>query len=156
MINSQELITTLKEVKQKKRIPYNAILDELKVNGVPCVSKTTLRRIFENGSELKASSFNYEETLLPVYNAVSRIAGLGVSPEIREIESLKAALHLQTEELAKILELKEQLAGNISFMKTQIAEKDALIRRLIDRLDQKDEIIRQLLLDLKTPKCNEW
>ena len=155
MVNSQDLIAMIKEAKQAKRISYSAILDELKVNGTPSVSMTTLRRIFENGSEQKASSFNYEETLLPVYAAINRITGTDVSPEAKEIEGLKTALHLQAEELNKALELKEQLAGSVSFLKEQITEKDSLIRRLIDRLDQKDEIIRQLLLDLKTPKCNE-
>ena len=120
---SQALISQLKEIKQRKKISYNEIMQALPTeNGVPAISKTTLQRVFADDSESRASRFNYEETLLPIADAISRIDGESNNP-------------LQTD--------------IILLLKEQIEEKDALIKRLIDRLDQKDDIIRQFLVDMK-------
>ena len=121
--NSQELIRKIKEIKHEKKITYDAILQALpKENGVPVLSLTTIRRICANDSESRASSFNYEETLLPVLEALNTIIGdTEDSPQAKEIARLNLI----------------------------IEGKDDLIARLIGRLDQKDEIIRQLLIDMR-------
>jgi len=120
---SQALIRQLKDIKQRKKISYNEIMDALPTeNGVPAISKTTLQRVFAEDSETRASRFNYEETLLPIAEAINRIDG--GSDDILQSDI-------------------------ILLLKEQISEKDALISRLIDRLDQKDEIIRQFLTDMK-------
>jgi len=154
--NSQDLIKQLKETRAKKKITYNEILNELSVNGTPSLSMTTLRRVFSAGSEDKASSFNYEETLLPISEAMKRIAGDEDSPQAREIEALRSMISIQSEAIDRIMEFKQELSASVEKMSEQIQikdnqmiEKDSLIRRLIDRLDQKDEIIHQFLIDLK-------
>lgn len=127
MEKSQAIIKQIKEAKQKNKIPYHKIMEELTENGVPAISMTTLRRVCANGSESRASSFSYEGTLLPIAEAVKRIdEGNDDSP--KEVKDLKTV---------------------ICYLADQISEKDALISRLIDRLDQKDEIIRQFIADLK-------
>ena len=121
---SQELIRKIKESKQKHKISCNEIMEAIpKENGIPALSMTTLRRVLKDDSEAKASSFNYEETLLPIAEAISRIEGTE-----------------QTDATT--------IADGVSFLMDQISEKDALIRRLIDRLDQKDAIIHQFLIDM--------
>ena len=147
---SQALIKQIKEIKQQKKITYNDILDALTENGIPALSLTTLRRVFANNSETRASSFNYEETLLPIAEAMKRIAGdSDDSPQATEIKALKTAISIQHEELDRILEIKEHLEASTQFFTEQINEKDKLIKRLIDRLDQKDEIIQQFINDMK-------
>ena len=148
MTKSQELIINLKETKKRKHITYNAILDELTVNGIPLLSMTTLRRVFANGSENKASSFNYEETLLPISEALTKIAGTE-DPHRKEIETLNNMLRIQSDAIDRMILTKDQLLAKIDAYAQLITEKDALITRLIDRLDQKDEIIRQFIADLK-------
>ena len=148
MTKSQELIRQLKETRKRKNITYNAILDELTVNGAPLLSMTTLRRVFANDSESKASSFNYEETLLPISDALKRITG-DEHPHKKEIDSLNNMIRVQGDAIDRLMAAKEHLLSRVEFLTQQITEKDALIARLIDRLDQKDEIIRQFLTDLK-------
>lgn len=146
---SQAIISEIKELKEKNKITYSAILDELKVNEVQTLSLTTLRRVFASGSENRASGFNYEETLLPIRDALRRIDGSPDTPEAREIENLREIISSQHEELDRTLELKEHLDDRNNFLTAQIAEKDAMIKRLMDRLDQKDEIIQQFIVDLR-------
>lgn len=130
METAQELIRHIKEAKARARgkITYDDIIDELTVNGSPRVSKTTIRRVFANGSEDRASSFNYEETLLPIYNALRELSGIDDSPQAKEI------LHFM-----------EQIA----LKDKQIEEMNKMIARLMNRLDRKDDIIEQFITDLR-------
>ena len=116
---ANELIRQIKEIKERKKITYNDIMEALpRENGIPVLSFATVRRVFASGSENRASSFNYESTLLPISETIKRIDG--------SIDNLPQA-------------------DIILLLKEQIEEKDDLIQRLIDRLDQKDEIIKQFL-----------
>ena len=126
-METNQMIRKMKAVKQQRRISYNDIMTELTVNGSPTVSMTTLRRVFAEGSEDRASSFNYEETLLPIAQAMRNITGC---PDDHSEET-------------------EQLCEEIRNLEEQLNKKDEMIMRLIDRLDQKDEIIRQFLIDLR-------
>jgi len=135
-MDAQELIMKMKSVKQQRKISYGEIIDQLTVNGTPTVSMTTLRRVFAAGSEDRASSFNYEATLLPIAEAMRKLAGCpDESAHEEEISRLKDKIH----------GYKDQ----ISALNDKIDQKDALIERLIDRLEQKDNIIRQFLIDMK-------
>ena len=127
---SEKIIQQAKDIKQTKNLQYSDIMKEIRTeNGVPVVSLTTLKRVLADGSENRASRFNYEETLLPILDAIKRIDGDSDDAQpTEEIKALKMLIDLQNEELAR---------------------KDALTKRLIDRLDQKDEIIKQFILDMK-------
>lgn len=129
MEKSQELIIQAKEAKQQKKFTYDDIMNVLTKNGVPAVSLSTVRRVFAPGSEEKASSFNYEETLLPILNAIKDLMGDEEdSPMTKELNAFRGTLELVT---------------------AQLKEKDLLIERLIDRLNAKDDIIHQFLADMK-------
>ena len=135
LTRSQELIRQLKEVKQKNEITYPRIMDRMEKKG-KFVSLTTLRRVFADGSETNANSFSYENTLLPIAEAL--LEPEDVPTEDPQIDALKAVIHVQNEEIARLHEMKEHLEGRITFLLEQIEKKDR-------RMDEKDEIIRKLM-----------
>lgn len=137
--NKQELIRQLKESKQRNEITYPRIMDRMEKNG-KYVSLTTLRRVFAEGSEMNAQSFSYENTLLPIAEALLDVEDVPTvdSPYAKEIDGLKSVIHVQNEEIARLHELKEHLEDRITFLLDQISKKDA-------RMDQKDEIIKRLM-----------
>ena len=140
LTRSQELIKLLKETKQKNEVTYPRIMDRMEKNG-KYVSLTTLRRVFAEGSETNASNFSYENTLLPIAEALLDAEDLPTSennPYAKEIDALKAVIRCQNEELSRLHEMKEHLEDRITFLINQITLKDK-------RMDEKDEIIRKLM-----------
>lgn len=138
--NKQELIKQLKEAKDRLEYTYPRIIDEMEKSG-KFVSLSTLRRVFADGSEMNASSFSYENTLLPIAEVLLRAEDVPTpqdSPYAKEIDGLKAVIHVQNEELVRLHELKEHLESRVTFLLEQIERKDR-------RMDEKDEIIRRLM-----------
>lgn len=143
LTKAQELIKMLKEAKQRNEVTYPRILDRMEKNG-KFVSLTTLRRVFADGSEQNAQSFNYENTLLPIAEALLDVEDVPTddnSPYAKEIDGLKAVIHVQNEEIARLHEMKEHLEDRITFLLEQIEKKDR-------RMDEKDDIIRRLMAKL--------
>lgn len=137
---AEDLIRQLKEAKAKNEITYPRILDRLDKAG-KYVSLTTLRRVFADGSENGATSFSYENTLLPIAEVLLNVEDVPTSedaPNAAEIDALKAVIHVQNEEIARLHDLKDHLEGRITFLLEQIEKKDR-------RMDEKDEIIRRLM-----------
>lgn len=122
-MESAEIVREVQNIKQARKITYQEILDAMTENGVPALSLSTLRRVFTCDAE-QARKFNYEETLIPIRDAIKRIDGTSDDYPDEENKALRIIIDLQDKELDR---------------------KDALIKRLIDRLDQKDEIIKKLL-----------
>ena len=146
---AQELIRQLKEIKQSNEITYPRIMERMEKNG-KFVSLTTLRRVFASGSESNADSFNYENTLLPIAEALMSVEDVPTvpsAPYAKEIDALKAVIHVQNEEIARLHDIKEHLDARITFLIDQIALKDK-------RMDEKDEIIRRLM-DVCVPKVKD-
>ena len=140
LTRSQELVRKLKEVKKKNEITYPRIMERMEKNG-RFVSLTTLRRVFADGSERNADSFNYENTLLPIAEVLLNVEDVPTeasSPYAKEIDALKAVIHVQNEEIARLHDMKEHLESRITFLLEQIEKKDR-------RMDEKDEIIRKLM-----------
>ena len=140
LTRSQELIKLLKETKQKNEVTYPRIMDRMEKNG-KYVSLTTLRRVFADGSEANAGNFSYENTLLPIAEALLDAEDIPTpadNPYAKEIDALKAVIHCQNEELSRLHEIKEHLEDRITFLINQIALKDK-------RMDQKDELIKKLM-----------
>ena len=137
---SQQLIKELKEIKKANEITYPRIIERMEKNG-KTVSLTTLRRVFADGSEDNAGNFSYENTLLPIAEVLLNVEDLPTpqsSPYAKEIDGLKAVIHVQNEEIARLHELKEHLESRITFLLEQIEKKDR-------RMDEKDEMIRKLM-----------
>lgn len=137
LTNAQELIRQLKEAKARNEITYPRLIEMLDRNGKP-VSLTTLRRVFADGSETNAGSFSYEHTLLPIAEALLNVEDIPSDQASPEVEGLKAVIHVQNEEIARLHEIKEHLEDRITFLLEQIEKKDR-------RMDEKDEIIRRLM-----------
>ena len=140
LTRSQELIKLLKETKQKNEVTYPRIMDRMEKNG-KYVSLTTLRRVFADGSESNASNFSYENTLLPIAEALLDAEDIPTpenNPYAKEIDALKAVIRCQNEELSRLHEIKEHLEDRITFLINQISLKDK-------RMDQKDELIKKLM-----------
>ena len=154
LTRSQELIRQLKEIKRTQEVTYPRIIERMERNG-KFVSLTTLRRVFADNSEANADSFNYENTLLPIAEALLNVEDLPTpadSPYAKEIDALKSVIHCQNEEIARLHELKEHLENRITFLLEQIEKKDGRMDRkdrIIDERDaaikEKDELIKKLI-----------
>lgn len=132
--SSAELIKQLKEAKARREFTYPRIMEHLEANGHH-ISLTTLRRIFADGSENSASSFNYESILLPLAEVLLNVEDVPTpenSPQAKEIDGLKAVIRVQNEEIARLHDIKDHLEERITFLLKQIEIKDA-------RMDRKDE-----------------
>ena len=140
LTRAQELIRQLKEIKTRNEITYPRIMERIEKNG-KFVSLTTLRRVFADGSEANAANFNYETTLMPIAEALLNVEDVPTpqdSPYAKEMDSLKAVIHVQNEEIARLHEIKEHLESRVTFLLEQIEKKDR-------RMDEKDDIIHKLL-----------
>lgn len=139
LTRSQELIKQLKEVKAKNEITYPRIIERMEKNG-KFVSLTTLRRVFADGSENNAGNFSYENTLLPIAEALFNVEDMPTpeGPYAKEIDGLKAVIHVQNEEIARLHDMKEHLESRVTFLLEQIEKKDR-------RMDEKDELINKLM-----------
>ena len=137
--SAADLIRQLKEVKLKDEITYPRIMDRMEKNG-KFVPITTLRRVFADGSEMSANNFSYENTLLPIAEALLNAEDVPTpdSPCAKDIDALKAVIHVQNEEISRLHEIKEHLESRITFLLEQIDKKDR-------RMDEKDDIIRKLM-----------
>lgn len=137
--SSQELIKQLKAAKKEKEITFPRLMEKLEQNG-KAISLTTLRRVFADNSE-QFDSFSYENTLLPIAEILLSVEDIPTpkdNPYSKEIEGLKAVIHTQNEEIARLHDLKEHLDSRITFLLEQIERKDR-------RMDEKDEIIHKLM-----------
>lgn len=108
MINTREVILTLKEVRKEKNLSFDKILDLMREND-QYLSKSTLSRVFADGSEDK--SFRYEETLRPIANA------------LLDIETIEQDDDIDTQAYKSILKLKKDLIAEYSEQNRQLKEE---------------------------------
>ena len=138
---AQNMIKEMKQIKEEYKITYDDIMVEMeRLDSSKVVSLSTLRRIFRDGSEQKASSFNYEEIILPAYNAVKNLdkKPSPSSPFELELQGYKNVIRVQNEELDRLIELKEHLDDRVDFLVERI-------NFLTDQIKQKDELIKKLM-----------
>ena len=163
---SQELIKQLKDIKAANpKITCNDIQKQTEKDAeavnyefIP-PSLTTVRRVFSKNAEVKASSFKYETTLLPIWDALQKLAKTTPkddSPYAEKIRGLEAVIAVQNEELDRILEIKDHLDSRVNYLIEQgnlkdswIKEKDDMIKRVMDRNDKKDQAIHDLTEEIK-------
>ena len=128
------LILELKNAKKEKEITYPRLMDMLEANGTP-ISLTTLRRVFAEGSE-RNDSFNYSTTIAPLEAILLRddIPEPESNPYAKELESHKAVIHAQNEELVRLYKMTEHLESRVDFLVDQCKKKDDLIQRLMDKV----------------------
>lgn len=109
MTNTKDVIIKLKEVRKEKDLSFDAILALMEDNG-EYLSKSTLSRVFADGSEEK--SFRYEETLRPIANALLDIENIEADddPNTQAFKSiLKLKMSVIEENSARIRELQRSI-----------------------------------------------
>lgn len=167
MTNSKELILTLKEVREARNLSFDKIIKMIEENDDVPVSKSTLSRLFAEGSENK-TNFNYENVLRPVAKALLDIETIeadddaytrGFKSVINFKKELLFEYEKQIEELkAKIKEIEqkeklkyhekleaetESFQANLAFLNHQVELKDHRIDHL---LDANEKLLNQLLM----------
>ena len=156
MTNSKDLILKLKEVKERDRLSLGEIEARTEQNGEH-VSKTTLSRVFSEGSE--DTLFKFESTLKPIANALLDIdtieddddldtQGLKIMLKLKadKIKELEAALdHEKVKHHEKIEKEREQSRRSIEFLKEQIQFKDKRIDYLLEAVFEKDKQHKEML-----------
>ncbi len=168
MTNSRDVILKLKEVREEKGLSYADILDLMENNG-DFVSKSTLSRVFAEGSE--EIKFRYEDTIRPIAKALLDIETIEDTDDmdvkamksllkykIERIEELEHQIeHLETllnkEKIKyheKLDKERERFNRSIDFLKEQISLKDKRMDQLLDAVFQKDvqhkEMLNKLLM----------
>ena len=138
---SLDIIRECKAIRAENKITYITIMEQMEENDpTHVVSLSTLRRFFRDGSENKASSFNFEEILLPIHNAMLALEKTPrpQTEHDKELEGYKAVIRVQNDELDRLLEMKEHLEARVTFLLEQIEKKDR-------RMDEKDALIQKLM-----------
>lgn len=131
-----EIIKDAKRIKSEAKVTYENILEQMEeLDPSTVISRSTLRRIFREGSEAKASSFNYEEILVPVGNAMQALSKKPkpASERDHELEAYKAIIRVQDEEIDRLMDMNKLLQDRVEFLVKQVDNKDQIIRQLIEK-----------------------
>ena len=134
-----EIVTNLKRVREENGLSYQKIVEMVENNG-EYVSLSTVRRVFEDGSE--SYGFQFDNTLRPIANAVLGIYSDTDVVSASEVEALKSIVSYKSD---RIVELESQLKRTedsyrrrLDFLKHQISLKD-------ERIDKRDAMIERLI-----------
>ena len=163
MTNSRDLILKLKEVKEERKLSIAAIMKMLE-DKETYVSKSTLNRIFAEGSE--DITFRYEATIKPLANVLLDIDTIEADDtmDVQAMKSLLAYKSRMIEELErknkelqialdkqkikasdKLEEERAKFNRSIEFLKEQVAYKDKRMDLLLSAVQEKDELHKQML-----------
>ena len=163
MTNTKEIILKLKDVRKEKDLSYGDILDLMEKNG-DFVSKSTISRIFQDGSE--ELSFRYEETIRPIAKALLDIETIEADDDV-DVQAMKSLLQYKIQRIEELEHQIEQMeaafdrerlsmhekmeqerAGwsrSIEFLKEQISFKDQRMDLLLKAVQDKDSRYDTLL-----------
>lgn len=163
MVNTKDIIIMLKEVREEKGLSYADIITLVEERG-GSISKTTLSKIFSDGSE--DMCFSYENTLRPIANALLDIETIEEDDNIdaqamksllkykiqrieeleNQVKELKAALNAEKVKSHEKLEKeREQSRRSIEFLKDQISLKDKRMDQLLEAVFVKDKQYKEML-----------
>ena len=160
MTSTSELISRLKEVRQAKNLSYQDIVDL--TNGA--VSKTTVSRVFADGSE--EVSFRFDETLKPIAGVLLDVDNFEEN-DSTTVLAMKSLLRYKSDCIIElenqIKELNSELNGEkikqqekfdierrlyndrITFLLHQIELKDKRMDQLLEAVFQKDKQIKEVM-----------
>lgn len=160
MTSTSELISRLKEVRQAKNLSYQDIVDL--TNGA--VSKTTVSRVFADGSE--EVSFRFDETLKPIAGVLLDVDNFEEN-DSTTVLAMKSLLRYKSDCIIElenqIKELNSELNGEkikqqekfdterrlyndrITFLLHQIELKDKRMDQLLEAVFQKDKQMKEML-----------
>ena len=175
LTDTKEIILALKKVKEEKNLSLDKIIALMEEqDNTAVVSKSTLSRVFSEGSENESTNFRFETTLKPICNALLNIESdeendtvdvlayknlLRYKHELltdyeRQNKQLKDEIEtIKNKERSKYAEKLEKetkhFNDSLSFMSKQIQLKDQRIDTLLDSnaklLDDNHKLLLQLL-----------
>ncbi len=173
MTNTKEIILKLKEVRKEKDLSYGDILDLMEKNG-DFVSKSTISRIFQDGSE--ELSFRYEETIRPIAKALLDIETIEDDDDV-DVQAMKSLLQYKIQRIEELERQIEQLetkldkekikyhekmeheraqwSRSIEFLKEQVSLKDKRIDVLLEAVQVKDARFEELLTQILSCPCRK-
>lgn len=165
MTNTKELILTLKEVRDARKLSFDKIIKLIEDNNDIPVSKSTLSRLFAENSENK--TFSYENVLRPVAKALLDIETIEADDDaytrgFKSVINFKKELLFEYEKQIEDLQTKikeverherekyhekleaetQKFQANIAFLNHQIKLKDERIDQL---LSTSTKLIEQFL-----------
>lgn len=163
MNKTTDIIMKLKEVKAEKGLSLNDIVELVENNG-DYVSKSSIQRVFADGSE--SGSFKYEETIRPIAKALLDIENIEVTDDM-DTQAMKALLKYKMQRIEELehhieqLELnlskekvkyhekldkeRERFNNSIEFLKRQVGLKDRRLDILLDSIQVKDAKYHELV-----------
>lgn len=159
MINTKDVILALKRVKKEKKLSLDKILILMnEKDSTTAVSKTTLARVFRDGSEDEI--FRYEATLRPIANALLDIEQIEAGDSI-DTQALKSILILKQELITALDEKLHKTESHdapyyqreLEHYRTQIALKDKRIDQLLDANDRLQRNVDKLTDQLLSCPC---
>lgn len=162
MTNTRDIIIKLKEVRDQKGLSYAAILKLMEKNN-DFVSKSTLSRVFADGSE--DLSFKYEETIRPIANALLDMENIEDDDDM-DVRAIKTILKYKIQRIEELELEVERLKGDLAkekvkyheklekerdrhnksveFLKEQISLKDKRMDQLLEAVFKKDQQMSQM------------
>lgn len=152
MVNAKkvELISELRQLRDKKGITYQQIVDATESIGYP-VSLSTVKKVFNDNY---THDHDYNNVLKPIAD-VLQSPGEEDDLELKVLQTrlqIKEEIIHQLEERLvnkdhKYKEREEFLKMQIEFYTEQIRFKDDQIKRYQGNIDRKDAMIRKLLIE---------
>ena len=134
-----DIVSKLKKVREENGLSYQKIVELVEKNG-DYVSLSTVKRVFEDGSE--AYGFQFENTLKPIANAVLGIYSETDIVSASEVDALKSIVAYKSDRIteleARLERTEDSYRRRLDFLKEQIALKD-------QRIDKRDAMIERLL-----------
>ena len=134
-----DIISKLKKVREENGLSYQRIVELVEKNG-DYVSLSTVKRVFEDGSE--AYGFQFENTLKPIANAVLGIYSDTDIVSASEVDALKSIVAYKSDRIteleARLERTEDSYRRRLDFLKEQISLKD-------QRIDKRDAMIERLL-----------
>ena len=161
MIDTKEIILKLKEAKQERNLSINDI-GNLTGN---YLSKTTIQRVFAEGSE--NTSFRYEDTIRPLVKVLLDVDTIEDTDDM-DTKALKSLLKLKIQRIEELENLlkeekikahekmekeRKQYDAHINLLNEQIAIKDKRMDEQAERYNRKDEQYTELVNRLLNCHC---
>ena len=153
-LNTRDLILRLKAIREEKGLTLQAISDLMDKSGHH-VGITSIKRVFKDGSE--NLSFRYEDTIGPLADV---LIGLYDDQGNAEAAALKAELAVKDEIISRYKAEVDRLTADLEkrgedydrgrgFLLEQIAHKDDLVKRMMNRVDEVLASNRDLLQQIQ-------
>ena len=164
MTKTRDIIIKLKEVRDERGLSLTDIMNIMDEKGQYPVSKSTISRVFAEGSE--DNVFKYEETLRPIADALLDIETIEEDDDmdirayksllqykINRIEELEAQIEKLEHDLAKekvkyhekLDKERKVFDDRLDFLKDQISVKDKRMDQLMEAVFKKDLQYNELL-----------